>query len=197
MKKLLLFIIVVMGFSLLVSGISIAESELDSPSQLDEKIDELIKILKFGEDVSVYEPSKQDAVIALGLMKDPRCVDVLIEYLENISLDSLRIQIITSLGWIGDKKALPVLIDILENDDYAHARCTAALALGDIGGGQVVIDALEKAYNNDNDSYVRMYAGMSLEKITGKSYEIETSEIVDKINEGIQENLNEKYKPSN
>jgi len=181
MKKLLLFIIVVVGFSLLVSGIFIFERKLDSPSQLDEKVDELIKILKYGQEISAYEPEKGDAVVALGLLKDPRCVDVLIEYLENISLDSLRQQIVTSLGWIGDERAIPVLIKILENDNYDHSRCAAALALGDIGGGQEVVVALEKAYDNDEDVYVRDYAAESLEKITGKSYQSETNEIVDKI----------------
>jgi uncharacterized protein YfeS len=55
----------------------------------------------------------------------------------------------------------------------------AALALGDMGEGEEVIIALEKAYREDKDLHVRTFAGMSLEKITGKTYDIEASKIID------------------
>ncbi|MCK4518621.1 MAG: HEAT repeat domain-containing protein [Candidatus Omnitrophica bacterium] len=185
MKKLMCVVILILGFGLFFSNISLAESELILQSQLDKKVDELIKILKYGKEISVYEPNKIDAVIALGLLKDPRCVDILIEYLENSDNDHLCHQIIRSLGWIGDKRALPILIDILKDDNYVHARGMAALALGDIGGGQKVITALEEAYNSDTDMYVRDYAAESLNKITGKSYQNQTDEIMQEIKKDI------------
>ncbi len=192
MKKLMCVVIFMLGFSLFFSNISLAESELVLQSQLEKRVDELIKIVKFGQVSSDYEPNKIDAVIGLGLLKDPQCVDILIEYLEYSDTAHFRHQIIKSLGWIGDKRALPILINVLKNDDYTHARSAAASALGDMGGGEEVIAALEEAYNSDEDMYVRNHVAESLEKITGKSYENQTDEIMREIKKDINKDV-EKY----
>jgi hypothetical protein len=181
MKKIIFLIIFLAGINLIIGGISFSEDKSVSQSRLDEKVDEMIKILKFEPELSVYRPNKIDAVITLGLLRSSRCVDILIEYLENSNSDHLRSQIIKSLGWIGDEKAVPALIDALKNDNYNHARSVAARALGDMGDSQEIITALEEAYNKDEDGYIRIYAAKSLEKITGKSYLEDIEKELDKI----------------
>src|SRR5262245_32072695 len=92
-----------------------------------------VKILRFGEVIPYYDPSKGDAVAALGLLGDERVVPVLIEHLVNEKDHSLRSQIVRALGWIGSRKAVSALEKVLKDEDH-HVRRLAAMALKEITG---------------------------------------------------------------
>jgi HEAT repeat protein len=111
-----------------------------------------IKLLNYGEMVSIAKPSKVDAIAALGLMGDERAVGPLVEHLLNEENNNIRLQITRALGWIGSKEAVPALETALQ-DKYPYVRKQAAAALKDITGkdyeydktGLPDIDAMRKA----------------------------------------------------
>ncbi len=91
------------------------------------------KLLKYGRIHGASEPTKVDAVHALGLLGDERAVPLLIEHLENEENDNLRLQIVRALGWIGSESAVPALEKALA-DKYPYVRQQAAIALKKITG---------------------------------------------------------------
>jgi HEAT repeat protein len=104
-----------------------------------------------GREHSLDDPSKNDAIVALGIIGDVRAVDVLLEYLKHTPDPDgmhLRHTIANSLGWIGDARAVPALIEVLANDSYVFTRKSAASALGKIGGEEAV-KGLETALKDD------------------------------------------------
>src|SRR2546422_9679982 len=79
------------------------------PSASDAVLAKCGKILRFGQVNEFYEPSKQDAALALGLLGDDRAVQILVEHLGNEPDGNLRLQIVRALGWIRSPKAAPAL----------------------------------------------------------------------------------------
>ncbi len=95
--------------------------------------DRCVNILKFAETTGNVEPTKTDAVHALGLLGDERAVPVLVEYLGHSPNSHLRLEIARALGWIGSPTAVPALEKAL-TDDYPFVRERAAIALKKITG---------------------------------------------------------------
>ncbi|MBU4128965.1 HEAT repeat domain-containing protein [bacterium] len=139
----------------------------EAKDELSVVIDKIIKVLKYGDE----NFEKPDAVVALGMIGDPRAVEPLMEHLKYSKNDHLRTEIIKALGRIGDKRATPALIEALLNDNYCYVRCEAAEALGKLGNKKA-IPALEKALK-DEHYFVRADAADALKKITGKDYTYE------------------------
>jgi len=129
-------------------------------------IDRIVKVLKYGG-----MTEKPDAVVALGMIGDPRAVEPLLEFLKYSKNVHLRTETVKALGRIGDKRATPALINVLGSDNPSYMRAGAAKALGEIGDKRA-IPALEKALK-DKYSYTRSQAAQSLKKITGKDYSYE------------------------
>jgi HEAT repeat protein len=115
-------------------------------------VERCILILMHGPQYSLDEPSKVDAVVALGIIRDARAVDVLLEYMKHAPPDlggsQFRQPIANSLGWIGDARAVPALVEVLANDSNVHTRNSAASALGKIGGEEAV-KGLETVLKDD------------------------------------------------
>jgi HEAT repeat protein len=137
-------------------------SQRSGKDELNPIIDRLIHTLKYGQEI--FE--QPDAIIALGMIGDPRAIEPLMEYLANSPNELLRADIAKALGRIGDKRAAPLLISTMERDSYEHCRYEAAWALGEIGDKQAV-SSLKKALK-DKDEYVREQATEALEKIESR-----------------------------
>ena len=112
-----------------ISATAIAAPE----TKLDVSIEKCVKILRFGEMYSVDLPTKESAVIALGLIGDNRVIPILSEHYTNESNQSLRLHIVISLGWIGSNAVVPTLETALK-DPYYFTRMSAANALKRITG---------------------------------------------------------------
>ena len=121
------------AFLLLGSTTSIYAEEAISP------LERSSRILKFGAVMGNSEPTKVDAVHALGLLGDPRAIPLIVEHLENESNDNLRFQIVRALGWIGSDAAIPALEKSLK-DKYPFVRQQAAVALKKITGKEFEYD---------------------------------------------------------
>ncbi|MGC4072229.1 MAG: HEAT repeat domain-containing protein [Nibricoccus sp.] len=100
---------------------------------MDDALNKCIKVLRFGDTIGNREPTKVDAVHALGLLGDERAVPVLVEHLENEPNHHLRTEIARALGWIGSPSAVPALEKTLA-DKYPHLRQQSAVALKKITG---------------------------------------------------------------
>ena len=92
-----------------------------------------VKVLNYGQENDYYDPSRTDAVHALGLLGDERAVPILAEHLANEKNDHLRFQIVRALGWLNSRKAVPSLEKALKDRDM-HVRNGAAMALKQITG---------------------------------------------------------------
>jgi len=110
-----------------------AAAEAAEPANQEAVLERCTKILKYGDLTSMAEPSKVDAVHALGLIGNAKALPLLIEHLENERNDNLRMQIVRSLGWIGSKDAVPALEKSLA-DKYPFVRQQSAVALKKITG---------------------------------------------------------------
>ena len=124
-------------------------------------IDELINALSFPDDHNV----RFEAASALGEVGDSRCIEPLIEALD----DSERVKevAIRSLGKIGDQQAIPPLVEALQDQNW-EIRSMAARSLGTIGDESAVeplINALEK----ESES-VSWYIVQALSNITGEDF---------------------------
>lgn len=100
--------------------------------------------------ILVYE----EAVVALGKIKDNRAVDCLLEML-SLSKETWHGQeIIQALGEIGDEKAVQPLITIANNKNITgYMRWEAIEALGKIGGSEA-INASIHLINADDDQNI-------------------------------------------
>jgi HEAT repeat protein len=99
----------------------------------DALLDKLIKILNYGDLISLRRPSKLDAITALGILADERTIPALVDHLENESDQNIRYQIIKALGWIGSPQAVPALEKALR-DTYPLSRKLSAAVLKTITG---------------------------------------------------------------
>ena len=108
-------------------------------ASIDDMFTKCTKILSYGEVMSLSEPSKMDAVVALGILGDERALPLLIGHLENSKVDALRTEIVRALGNIGSAQAVPALEKAL-GDKYPHVRMRAAMALKKITGKEYDYD---------------------------------------------------------
>jgi hypothetical protein len=136
---------------------------------LRELINYCVRQLQYGNIHGVWDPTKNEAVLTLGLIGSDEVTDVLLKHLRREQNDHLRCDIIKALLWIKDPRAEPDLVVLLEGDEYIHVRGLCAVALGELGS-DTAVPALEKALE-DEYYYVRLYAARSLKKLTGKRYE--------------------------
>lgn len=93
----------------------------------------LTKLLNYGSDMGMAKPSKNDAIIALGVIGDERAVPVLAEHLANNENKFLRLRIVRALGWIGGQQAISALGNALK-DEYPLVRKQAADVLQQLTG---------------------------------------------------------------
>jgi HEAT repeat protein len=124
-------------------------------------IPELVEALQFPDDHNV----RFEAASALGDIGDSRCVEPLIESLN----DRPRIKevAIRSLGQIGDPQAIPPLVNALEDQSW-EIRSMAAKSLGNIGDARAA-EALINTLEGENET-VRWYVIQALESITGENF---------------------------
>ncbi|MGQ0612716.1 MAG: HEAT repeat domain-containing protein [Planctomycetaceae bacterium] len=77
---------------------------------------------------------RRDAATGLGLLKDARIVDTLIEELKSAKTFAVQGGLITAIGTIGDHRAITPLVEILNDlKQPAQTRALAAVGLGMIG----------------------------------------------------------------
>ncbi len=107
---------------------------------------------------------REDAVDALGALKDESSIELLTEVLLNDKDEDVRISAADSLGVIGSEVALDSLKEALK-DEAVDVRISAAEALGNIGSG-IAIDSLKEAMQ-DKDEEVRESAVEALGFIGG------------------------------
>jgi arylsulfatase A-like enzyme len=93
---------------------------------------------------------RRDVVLALGAIRDPRAVPLLMERLE-VVLE--RPHVVRALGRIGAPEVAPVLIRLLHEDPYVNVREEAALALGRVAGRRAV-PALLRALDQEREPTV-------------------------------------------
>jgi hypothetical protein len=121
------------GFVFYNGGTCVHAQEPSSP------FERISRILKFGALHGSSEPTKVDAVHALGLLGDPRAIPLLVEHLEGEANDNLRLQIVRALGWIGNDAGIPALEKSLK-DKYPFVRQQSAAALKKITGREFEYD---------------------------------------------------------
>jgi len=117
----------------------------------------LIHVLKYEdwhESYAVMGSVRETAAEALGLLRDKKAVEPLIEAL-NDKDEEVRWKASWALGHIGDKRAVEPLTNLL-NDERWQVRRFAASALGKIGDGQGVESLIQAL--NDDEWHVRKYA---------------------------------------
>ncbi|MBI5238525.1 MAG: HEAT repeat domain-containing protein [Deltaproteobacteria bacterium] len=135
----------------------------------------------------------EEAVLALGVIKDPRAVEPLVAALKDVDISEAAAD---ALGKIKDLRAVEPLIEALK-DKHTGARVKAALALGSIQDHRAVeplIEAFKDMNHNeavavalgelkdpraveplikalkDRDSVIRWKAAEALKAITGKEF---------------------------
>jgi HEAT repeats len=129
--KARLIVVILFFFLALTCSVGAAEAKFEFFS--DRYFAKCVKILRFGTINEYYIPTKNDAIVALGLFGEERAIPVLVEHLENEENDQLRLQIVRSLGWIKSPKSVPALEKALK-DKYVHVREIAKAALKEITG---------------------------------------------------------------
>ncbi|MBN1370251.1 MAG: HEAT repeat domain-containing protein [Dehalococcoidaceae bacterium] len=115
--------------------------------------------------------TRENAVIALGeIPYNVRAVEPLLPLLLGDSSNNVRASVAKALGNIldvlGDQGAVAPLIHALLEDNYSSVRTNAAEALGKIGDVKAV-DALEQAFQEDQNAGVRDMAEWALKQIQG------------------------------
>ena len=127
-----------------------------------EQIQGLIETLE-GDD----ERAAIDAALQLGLLGDESAVEPLIDMAERES-GSLRVAALKALGNIGDGRALELLLAAM-GDSSVEFRRVAAGSLGNFRDPSAIAPLIEAL--QDEDSWVRIDARYSLEKLTGQDFE--------------------------
>ncbi len=107
---------------------------------------------------------REDAVDALGSLRDESDIELLSGILFNDRDEDVRASAADALASIGTEEVIDSLNDAL-NDESVDVRVSATDALGDING-EAAIDALKKALH-DEDEEVREAAVDALEWIGG------------------------------
>jgi len=121
------------------------------------KVDKLIKQLE-SEDPA----KREEAILALGELKDPKAVDALIKVINQDTTNN-RIYAIVALSEIGDPRAIETLMYCLMDYDE-NIRIAAARALGKFSSPQA-ISALLVSLKNDPSLTVKSRAALSLGSI--------------------------------
>jgi HEAT repeat protein len=85
---------------------------------------------------SANEALCKSIITALGKLRDPRAVPVLIGHLSDVLT---RVEVVQALGEIGDASAEPALVERLKTDEYVPVRLAAVRALAGIGGARAVL----------------------------------------------------------
>lgn len=101
------------------------------------------------------------AAKAMGLMKDPRSIDVLLKGADDPERN-VRQAVVLALGDIKDPRAIPVLTSAL-GDSYWFVRAEAAQALGKVGDASSATKLFELLADSDN--YVRQNARKALQEL--------------------------------
>lgn len=113
--------------------------------------------------------ARMGAAFVLGIMKEPRAVQPLIDILE---MDNEGTQdkenAAVALGAIGDRRAINTLITTLQNNKKDSVRSAAAMAL-DLRRCPSAVEPLINALNDQNQE-VRNNAATALKNITAKSF---------------------------
>ncbi len=122
---------------------------------------EALKYEKWQDEYAVMDSVRENAAEALGLIKDKRAVDPLINALKDKN-EEARWKAAWALGNIGDKKAVGPLIYALQ-DEYWPVRRFAASSLGKIGHVKSVRSLINVL--GDDDWHVRKYAADALGRI--------------------------------
>ncbi len=77
---------------------------------------------------------RRDAALGLGLLKDARILETLLDELKSARTFAVQGGLITAIGTIGDHRAIPPLVEILNDmKQPAQTRALAAVGLGMIG----------------------------------------------------------------
>ncbi|MYA17787.1 MAG: HEAT repeat domain-containing protein, partial [Gammaproteobacteria bacterium] len=106
----------------------------------------------------------QNAVVALGRLRDPRAVPVLLEALSSYH-KHVPLEAAAALGKIGDPKAVPHLARTLRyRSGRSSSRSAMAAALGEIGDPSAVTHLLD-TLNQERDSAVRAESATALGRL--------------------------------
>jgi arylsulfatase A-like enzyme len=110
-------------------------------------------VMVLGETLDAYSADTKlckSIIAALGKLRDPRAVPVLIAHLSDVLT---RVEIVQALGEIGDAEGEPALIECLKTDEYVPVRVAAARALARMGGARAVL-ALKWSVANEKEPRV-------------------------------------------
>lgn len=103
-----------------------------------DRYDRLVKIATQSEN----QRDREDAIVALGQLGDPRAIvplgELVVGYEDNDALDyRVRQRAAEALGRLGDAQAVPRLMGALEYDSSSSVKVSAARALAQIGVTQI------------------------------------------------------------
>ncbi|HIJ07675.1 MAG: PBS lyase HEAT domain protein repeat-containing protein [Methanomicrobiales archaeon 53_19] len=116
----------------------------------------LLNVLAHGELDQRYS-----AIDALGLLRDPRAIELLVETLQSDAYSGLRWKAAEALARIGTPAVGPLLT--LLDDPDEDLRWKVAIALGEIGDPRAVAPLITLL--DDPDAYVRSRAALALGSI--------------------------------
>ncbi len=138
-----------------VRAMMVSEDDILRMRKTDD-VPALLNVLAHGELDQRYS-----AIDALGLLRDPRAIELLIEILQSDAYSGLRWKAAEALARIGTPAVGP-LITLLDDPDE-DVRWKVAIALGEIGDPQAVAPLI--ALLDDPDSYVKSRAALALGSI--------------------------------
>lgn len=127
--------------------------------------DDIVKMRKAGDVTALMKvvahgelDQRYSAIDALGLLRDPRPVELLVETLKSDAYSGLRWKAAEALARIGSPAVGP-LITLLDDPDE-DVRWKVAIALGETEDPRAIEPLI--ALLNDPDSYVRSRAALAL-----------------------------------
>lgn len=139
---------------------AVALKRIGDPRALFPLIDAL-KYQNWHDKYAVMDSVRENAAEALGVLRDKKGVDSLIEALEDKD-EEVRWKAAWALGNIGDERAVEPLINALYDERWSVRRYAAA-SLGRIKDKRSVVDLINAL--NDKEWQVRRYAAEALGKI--------------------------------
>lgn len=116
----------------------------------------LLTVLAHGELDQRYS-----AIDALGLLRDPRAIELLVETLQSDAYSGLRWKAAEALARIGPPAVGPLITLLDDSDD--DVRWKVAIALGEIGDPRAVAPLIARL--SDPDAYVRSRVALALGSI--------------------------------
>jgi hypothetical protein len=108
---------------------------------------------------------RAQAALALGKLKNPQAIPLLIKALEDTS-QWVRLDAVTALSHTNDASAILPLCKVLKDDVSPDVRRSSARLLGEIGG-EIAVPALIQSLD-DKDQAVTEISYKALQKITGQ-----------------------------